>query len=174
MSIGLLILRVVLGGLLVGHGTQKLFGWFGGGGLDGSARFMGSLRYRQPRVAAALAGLAEAGGGFFLALGFLTPLAAAALIGVMVNAAAASAGRGLWASKGGFELPLFYAVSAAALAFTGPGAISIDRALGWGLSGWMWGLGAIALGLGSAAAVLWSRRPEQPAEAAEQQRRRAA
>jgi putative oxidoreductase len=82
----LLVLRIVLGLLFVGHGTQKLFGWFGGHGLNGTAGFFASLRYRPPRLAAVGAGGSEAIGGLFLALGFLAPLAAAMITGAMVNA----------------------------------------------------------------------------------------
>ncbi|MFL5797293.1 MAG: DoxX family protein [Actinomycetota bacterium] len=173
MSIGLLILRVVLGGLLIGHGTQKLFGWFGGGGLDGSVPMFAKFRYRQPRLAAAAAGMTETGGGLLLALGLLTPLAAAAVIGGMVNASAASARNGLWATKGGFELPFTYAWCAVALAFTGAGATSVDRALGWRLGGAWWGLAAVALGACSGFAVLATRRPEAQEEPQAEQRRAA-
>ena len=86
MSVGLLILRLVVGALFFGHGTQKLFGWFGGHGLDGTGGFFESLRYRNGREMALVAGLAEAGGGTLLALGFLTWLGAAAILGVMLNA----------------------------------------------------------------------------------------
>jgi putative oxidoreductase len=88
MAVGLLILRVVVGALFFGHGAQKLFGWFGGHGIDGTAGFMDSLEYRNGRVAAMLAGLTETISGLLLAVGLLTPLAAAGIIGVMVNATA--------------------------------------------------------------------------------------
>ena len=89
MELGLLVIRVVVGLLFVGHGTQKLFGWFGGHGLKGTAGFFDSLGMRPGKHQAFLAGLAEAGGGALLALGLLTPLASAALI---AGAAAAKVG----------------------------------------------------------------------------------
>lgn len=157
MSVGMLILRVVVGLLFIGHGTQKLFGWFGGYGLGGTAGFMGSLRYRNPKMAALSAGVFETGAGLFLAAGFLTPLAAAAIIGVMVNAAvSAKWSAGLF---GGYELDLVYGVSALGLAFLGAGAYSVEAVLGWTLSGVSWGIVALGLGVVIGAAVLASRAP---------------
>jgi putative oxidoreductase len=175
MDIGLLALRIVVGALFVAHGTQKLFGWFGGYGPQGTAGFMGSLRYRNPKMAALSAGVFETWAGVFLAAGFLTPLAAAAIIGVMVNAIVSAK----WSSGlfGGYELDLLYAVSVLALAFTGAGAYSVDAALSWDLAGVTWGLGSLGLGVVIGAAVLASRSPAPPvtdvAEAAEQGRRAA-
>jgi putative oxidoreductase len=124
MAIGLLILRVVVGALFVGHGVQKLFGWFGGPGLEGATGFMRSLGYRNARVAAVAAGLTETASGLLLASGFITPLAVAGVIGVMVNAAATvHRHNGLWNANGGFELPLVYTVIAASLAFHRSGCL---------------------------------------------------
>jgi putative oxidoreductase len=148
MAEGLFFLRLFLGVLLFAHGTQKLFGWFGGYGLEGTGGFFEQVGHRPGRKMAALAGLSEAGGGALLVLGLLTPFAAAAIIGVMVVASVSVHGdKGLWATNGGYELPLTNAVIALALAFTGAGSFSFDNALGLGLSGWGWGLGAVALGL---------------------------
>ena len=148
MHVGLLILRVVVGLLLVGHGTQKLFGWFGGHGLEGTGQFFHNLGYRPGRPMAFLAGLGEAGGGALLALGFLTPLAGAAIIATMMNAGiAVHRGKGPWASNGGWELPLTYGTVAAAAAFTGAGRYSIDHALGWNLAGNGWGVAALLAGV---------------------------
>src|SRR3954471_7383566 len=114
MSLGLLVLRVVIGLLFVGHGTQKLFGWFGGHGLEGTGGFMASLGYRPGRQHALLAGLSEAGGGALFALGLFTPLAVAILIGVMVNAiGSAHWDNGLWVTNGGYEYPLVLCAAAA-------------------------------------------------------------
>src|SRR5687767_13045552 len=97
MDIGLLVLRLVVGTLFVGHGTQKLFGWFGGYGLEGTGGWLRSLGYRGGKTAAAAAGLAEAVGGALLVLGFMTPFAAAAIIGVMINAiASVHLDKGVW------------------------------------------------------------------------------
>jgi putative oxidoreductase len=173
MDVGLLILRVAIGALFVAHGTQKLFGWFGGYGIEGTAGFMGQLRYRKPRLAALSAGVFETGAGLFLAAGFLTPLAAAAIVGVMINATvSAKWSQGLF---GGYELDSLYAVSALAIAFTGAGAYSVDGSLGWELGGVAWGFGALALGVVIGAAVLASRAPAAPADtSAPEQERRAA
>jgi len=120
MAIGLLVLGVIVGLLFEGHGAQKLFGWFGGHGPEGTAAFLGSLGYRPSRTMALVAGVTETLAGAMLALGFLTPVASAAIIGVMVNATMAMHLRnGLWNSNGGFELPLVYATVAAGLAFAG-------------------------------------------------------
>jgi len=166
MSIGLLLLRLVVGLLLVGHGTQKLFGWFGGGGLDGTARNFTSLGYRPGRVMAMLGGMAETLGGLSLALGFLTPLGSAAIIGAMLNAIlSVHLPNGVWNTKGGFEFPLTNAAVAAAVAFTGPGTYSIDHAIGFEPGHVVSGSFALLLGVVVGMIVYASRRPE-PAEAA--------
>lgn len=158
MEIGLLILRVVVGALFVGHGTQKLFGWFGGPGPDGTGQFFGALGYPRGRQMGQLAGAAETGGGFLLLLGLATPLGAAAIIGVMLNAALGPhLANGLWNTDGGYELPLVFASCAIALAFTGPGAISLDAAAGVPAAGWGAGLAALALGLVAGLAVYGTR-----------------
>lgn len=158
MDLGILLLRLVIGGLFIGHGGKKLFGWFDGPGPESTTGFFGSLGYRRPRTMAWVGAGAELGGGALLVLGFLTPLATAALIGVMVNAAiVVHAENGLWNADGGFELPLVLGTSAGALAFTGAGAWSLDNAFGWTFSGIGWGFFALSLGLMAAAAVLTMR-----------------
>lgn len=164
METGLLVLRLVVGALFIGHGTQKLFGWFGGGGPDGTAEMFGSVGYRQPRTMATVAGSAEAGAGVLLVLGLFTPLAGAALIGVMLNAAVAvHLPNGLWSSNGGYEYALVNATAAAMLAFTGPGALSLDGALGLPLAGVGWGFAAILLGLVVGAGTLTMRESPEAA-----------
>ena len=106
MDIGLLILRIVFGALLIGHGGQKLFGWFGGHGLDGVAGFFHSLGFRPGRPMAAVAGGSEVLGGLLLGFGLLSPLAGAMIIGTMLVAASVHADKGLWGANGGYELPL--------------------------------------------------------------------
>jgi putative oxidoreductase len=129
MSYGLLLLRVFVGVSFIGHGTQKLFGWFGGYGPQGTGGFFASQGYRYGVPMAVLAGLAEAGGGAFLALGLLTPLACAAIAIVMLNAIlAVTLKRGFLL---GSELELTYLVIVISLAATGPGRFSLDRAIGW-------------------------------------------
>lgn len=166
MSIGLLLLRVIVGGLFVGHGTQKLFGWFGGHGLDGTGAWMESLGFRRGRVWAAVGGLAESLGGLLLALGFLTPLAAAAIVGVMTTATMAVHLRnGVWNTNGGYELPLVYAAAATAIAFMGPGAYSVDRLIGLSIEPVTSGLVALVLGLVAGALVNAVRTQPAMAEA---------
>jgi len=158
MAEGLFLIRAVLGVLLFAHGAQKLFGWWGGHGLEGTGGFFHTLGHRPGRQMAALAGASEATGGALLFLGLLTPLGAAAIIGTMtVAAVSVHADNGLWATNGGYELPMFYGVVAAGLAFTGPGSFSIDNGLGLHLAGWGWGLLALILG-GIGAAIQLSRR----------------
>jgi putative oxidoreductase len=135
---GLLLLRLVVGLVFVGHGSQKLFGWFGGGGPAGTAAFFSSLGYRVPAVMAIVVGLSELGGGLLLASGLLTPSAALLLTVVMLNAIATV----VWPKGflGGYEFELTLMTVALALTATGPGRISLDRAIGWDdeLSGIAW------------------------------------
>jgi putative oxidoreductase len=167
MAEGLFIIRATLGLLLFAHGCQKLFGWFGGHGLAGTGGFFESVGHRPGKAMAALAGASEAAGGLSLFFGFLTPLGAAAVIGVMTVAAVSVHGpNGLWVTNGGYELPLTNALIAAGLAFTGAGTFSLDHALGLGLSGWGGGLLAIVLGLIGASIQLARRKPVE-AEAEE-------
>lgn len=148
MDTGLLILRVVLGLLLVGHGSQKLFGAFGGHGPAGTGTFFHSIGFRPGRPMALVAGVTEFGAGLLLVVGLLTPIASAAVVGTMFVAASVNWKNGLWVQNGGFELPLFYAVTAVALAFTGPGALSLDNLVGLDdFAGEGWGVLAAALGL---------------------------
>jgi putative oxidoreductase len=165
MATGLLLLRVVVGLALVGHGTQKLFGWFGGHGPRTTGAFFEMLGYRPGVLFAVVAGLSEAGGGSLLAVGFVTPLAGAAVIGVMLNAASTLRDRGPWIINGGWEYTVVLATVGASIALTGPGSISVDHALGldWSTA---WGVAGIALGVGAAIATLLLRRSglAQPAE----------
>jgi putative oxidoreductase len=158
MDTGLLVLRVVVGLLLVGHGAQKLFGWFGGGGLTATAWFFRSLGYWPPRFMARFAGGAELVGGAAVTVGLGTWLAAAAVIATMLNATVAVHKRhGLWAIDGGYEYPLVMAAVAATLGFTGAGAASLDATFGLGDGSVESGLFAMALGLVAGFGVLISR-----------------
>ena len=155
MNTGLLVLRLVIGLLLVGHGSQKLFGLFGGPGLAGAGGFFHSLGFRPGKPMAIVAGTSEAGAGALLALGLLTPLASAAVIGTLVVAGSVHFAAGLWAQGGGYELSLVYVTAAVVLAFTGPGAFSLDNALGLdGLAGNGWGVAAVLVGVLSGLAVV--------------------
>ena len=165
MELGLIVIRVVVGLLFVGHGTQKLFGWFGGHGPAGTAGFMESLGMRPGRRHAYAAGFAEATGGALLALGLLTPLAAAMIIAVMVVAiATVHAKNGVWNTNQGYELNLVYAAVAFGIAAIGAGSWSLDGVLGLDIAGAGWGLAALAAGiLGGLGAIGSSRlAPRQP------------
>src|SRR5947209_1505200 len=147
MKIMRFLLRVVLGGLFVGHGTQKLNGWFGGGGIDATASMFEGLGLRPGRRNAIAAGAAEAGGGAALALGFATPFASAALIGTMLTAIhRVHLKNGPWISNQGYEYNLTLVLAAALLAELGPGPVSVDNLLGTETSGPGWGLAALAMG----------------------------
>lgn len=151
MKIARLLLRVVVGGLFVGHGTQKLFGWFGGQGLDATAQGFDHLGMRPGRRNAIAAGLAEAGGGAALGLGLATPLAAAALTATMLTAInRVHLKSGPWLTNGGYEYNLVLIAAVLALAEAGPGPISLDAALGLEKSGPEWGLAALAAGVAGA------------------------
>jgi len=158
MNIGLLILRLVVGIPFIAHGGQKLFGWFGGPGIAGTAPFLDQMGFRPGRLHAYLVGLAEVGGGLLLAAGLLTPLSAALLISVMsVAVVSVHLRSGFFIQNNGYEYTLVLAGSALAAAFTGPGAISLDRLLGISWAGELWGVSALVLGLVSAAAALLAR-----------------
>ncbi|WP_411141717.1 DoxX family protein [Streptomyces sp. x-80] len=151
----LLLLRLTFGLLLAGHGAQKLFGIFGGQGLTATGREFTALGYRPGTVFAAIGGASEFLGGIGLALGLFTPLAAAALIGVMINAMATVTGaHGLWESEGGVEYSVCIAVVALAVAAIGPGRLALDRPFRWGQGGWRAGAFALCLGGIGAAIVL--------------------
>lgn len=153
------ILRAVIGLLFIGHGTQKLFGWYGGSGIDGATKYLRANGYPKARSMAYLSGVSEAAGGALLLTGFLFPMACAAIIGVMINAiVSVHAKHGLWVQKGGSEYPLVLAAIAAALSFMGPGSPSLDRAFGIDMAGGDAAAIAIALGVFGATFVLLSRR----------------
>ncbi len=130
-DLGLLILRLVVGLILFGHGAQKLLGWFGGYGMKGTAGWLGSIGLQPATFWAFMAGLSEAAGGLLLALGFLNPLGSLGIIAAMTTAILkVHWGKGLWNSKGGSELPLTNIAVAVGVALVGPGAYSVDALLG--------------------------------------------
>ena len=164
MDVGLLILRLVVGLTMAAHGAQKLLGWFGGYGIAGTGRFFEQLGFRPGRWHAAQAGLAEILAGLFLAAGFLTAAAAVLVAVMLVAAVGVHLKGGFFAQNSGYEYTLVLGAVALALASTGPGAISLDRALGIAWSGPKWGLAALAAGLVGGAVPLIARRvPEAPA-----------
>jgi putative oxidoreductase len=159
MDTGLAVLHIVVGLLFVGHGAQKLFGVFGGHGLEGTAGFFESLGLRPGRFHATAAGVNEFVGGALLALGLVVPVAAALLIATMVAASlTAHRGKGIWNQNQGIELPLVYSVIAFTLSAVGAGSASLDSAIGLDVHGLGWGLAALGTGLlGGAAAVASGR-----------------
>jgi putative oxidoreductase len=137
-DLGLLLLRLGTGGVLAAHGAQKLFGWFGGGGIEGTGKFMESVGYRPGKASAMAAGLAETGGALLLAMGLATPAAGAAAAGAMAGAAALHAPNGFFAQEGGYEYAVSLGLTSASLAITGPGRLSVDHAFGHAVNrGWM-------------------------------------
>ena len=146
MDTGLLIARMVFGLLLAAHGTQKLFGWFGGYGLAGTGGFFEQLGFRPGRFFAATAGATELVAGLLVAFGLLGPLGPALVVAVMLVAMATVHWQhGVFAQTNGIEVPLLYAVAAVALALTGFGAFSLDAMLGLT---WSAEVAWIAIGLG--------------------------
>jgi len=133
-NLGLLTLRAGVGGVLLAHGVQKLFGWLGGAGLTGTADGFEQMGFRPGLPSAVAAGVGEAGGGALFVLGLFTPAAGAAAAGTMIPAAAVLAPKGFFATGGGYEYPALLGLSATALALTGPGDWSLDARLGHGLN----------------------------------------
>jgi putative oxidoreductase len=163
------VARTTIGALFIGHGTQKLFGWFGGGGLEGTGAHFDQAGLHPGRRNALAAGAAETGGGLFFALGAATPLAASALTGVMLTAIkTVHWPKGLWSSAGGYEYNLVLLAAVFGLTENGPGNWSIDGAFGKQRWGTGWAFAALAAGAAGSAAVLASaNQPQQAAETGE-------
>ena len=153
MAIGLLLVRLVFGGLMAAHGSQKLFGCLGGYGLTGTGTFFEQLGFRPGRLFAAAAGWTEFLGGVLLAVGLGGPIGSAFIVSVMIVAVVSVHwGHGLFAATNGIEVPLLYAAGAAGLAFTGSGWYSLDALFGL-TSMWTTTNAGIALGLAALAAI---------------------
>ncbi|HYY22543.1 MAG TPA: DoxX family protein [Thermoleophilaceae bacterium] len=158
------VVRAVIGGLFIGHGTQKLFGWFGGHGPEGTGQFFESAGIRPGRRNAIVAGGGEALGGALLALGFLTPLAGAVLSSVMITAIRHVHGaKGPWVTEGGYEYNAVMLATVFALVEAGPGPLSLDRRLGTERSGSGWAVAQLVAGAAGSAAV--SQLAQREAEA---------
>lgn len=163
-DIGLFALRLGTGGVLFAHGAQKLFGWFGGHGLEATATAMESMGFTPGRPSAVAAGLGEAGGGVLLAIGLATPVAGAAAAGAMAGAVSVHAPAGFFAQSGGFEYPAFLGFVAAGIGLAGPGRYSVDHATGHVLDRpWVVCTAFVASALAAAAVV--KRRARTVAEA---------
>jgi putative oxidoreductase len=126
----LFLLRVTVGLLFVGHGLQKLLGWFGGDGLEATGQTFARLRLRDPMAATLGVAMYETGGGLMLALGLLTPIACAFILGVMLGAIALAHWPKFWVQQGGFEYPLVNIAIVSMFGVVGPGAWSLDEAIG--------------------------------------------
>jgi putative oxidoreductase len=130
-DLGLLVLRLVLGLMFVGHGSQKLFGWFGGSGLKVTTGWMEKMGFRPAWFWGLMAGLTEFGGGVLVLLGLLNPLGSLGIIAAMLIAIVkVHWSKGFWNGKGGIEFPLINLTAALALGLTGAGTLSLDAALG--------------------------------------------
>jgi putative oxidoreductase len=166
VKLGIALLRAIVGVLFMGHGLQKLVGWFGGHGLEGTGTAFESMGLRPGKAHAAAAGTSETVGGALLAGGLLTPLGASLLSGTMLTAIRkVHLANGVWASNGGYEYNLVLLAIVFAVTDLGPGDWSFDRALGTRRSGPAWALAQLAAGaVGSAAAVaIGARGSDRPA-----------
>ena len=150
MDFALLLLRLTVGLLVAGHGAQKLFGWFSGAGLAGATGWLGSLGFRPARFWSLLSASSEFFGGVLFALGLFSPLGSLGIGAGMLMAISRVHWPKVWATNGGFELPLTYLAVAIAVALTGPGAISVDSMLGIVVPGALTNAGIVV------ALVLWA------------------
>lgn len=149
MDTGILVLRLLVGLLVAGHGVQKVSRHLGGEGLDGGTREFRRDGFRGGALTALAAGAGQIGSGLLLAAGLLTPLAATGVIGVMTVALTVKWHNGLWVQHDGYEYPLVLIGTAAALAATGPGAWSLDAAFGLTPYPLWWTVLVLAAGAGS-------------------------
>ena len=148
MKLARLLARLFIGGMFIGHGTQKWFGWFGGPGIEKTSGMMESLGLAPPRANAHAASASETLGGIGIALGAFTPLSAAALIGTMVTAIRTVHWKnGFFSANGGYEYNLTIIAALLLIVDGGPGALSVDGALGIEETGAGAALGALALGI---------------------------
>jgi putative oxidoreductase len=163
MRLGIAVLRVVIGALFMGHGLQKLMGWFGGYGLDATGGAFDQMGLRPGKVHATAAGTAETAGGALLVAGAATPLAATMLTGVMTTAVEkVHLQKGVWVSEGGYEYNLVMTAALFAITAAGPGALALDEER----AGAAWAIAELALGVagGLAVAKLAARPPDDAAQ----------
>lgn len=168
MKLGRLLARLVIGGLFIGHGTQKWFGWFGGPGFEGTVAMTEKLEMRPARLNAHLVAATETGGGALIAAGALTPVAATGLIATMITAIRkVHLANGPWNANGGYEFNLAMIAALLLLVGAGPGRPSVDSALGIAEEGSGWVALALAAGAtGSTLAIAAGRRGGTPTAAA--------
>lgn len=170
MNTGLLILRVFVGLALAAHGSQKLFGWWGGPGVRGFLGHLTHMRFRPAPLWVAGAIGTEIGGGLLLALGLLSPLGSVGVGSAMLMAiASVHWGKGFFGQGGGVEVPLLYLVPAAVLGITGPGSYSLDSLFNITLPEPVTGIVAAILAVAGVAVAMAGRRPaveETPARLA--------
>lgn len=165
MAVGRLMLRATVGGLMLGHGLQKLKGSFGGPGLEGTEKMMGSIGMHPAKQQARAAALSEVAGGALTAAGLFSPLGPAMIVGTMAVAIKKiHLANGVWVTGGGYEYNLTLIAASLALAESGPGALSLDTVLRKQRSGFGWALVAAGLGGGAAAAALAIAEKMAPGE----------
>jgi putative oxidoreductase len=163
MNVGLLVVRVVLGAYFAAHGTQKLFGWFGGYGLAGTGGWLESLGFRPGKPFALAAGLCECGGGVLVATGLLRPFGSALIIVAMVVAALSVHWKnGLFVTSNGIEVPVAWSLCAACLAFVGSGRYSLDALVHLSLGADAWTVWIVLAG-GALVGVLVASTRRPPA-----------
>ncbi len=157
-------MRVTIGLLFVGHGTQKLFGWFGGGGLDATSEGFTSMGLHPGRDNAIAGGGAEALGGALLAAGLFTPVAVGSLVSVMITAVrTVHLKNGPWSSNGGYEYNLVLIAALLAIAEHGPGPVSLDAATGHDSGSVLEAAGLLALAAAGSFAVTEAGKRRAPA-----------
>ncbi len=167
MRFGIAVLRIVVGVLLMGHGLQKLKGWFSGGGLEGTGQAFESMGLRPGRAHATASGVSETVGGALLATGFLTPLGAAMITsGQTVAIERVHLKNGPWVADGGYEYNLALIAAVFAVSAAGPGALSLDGALGTERRGAGIALAQLAAGTAAAVPVIARAREASAADAA--------
>lgn len=159
LDLGLLILRLAVGGTLIVHGLQKLVGLWGGPGLDGFEELLRTAGYQQPKLLAILGAVGESAAGALLVLGLLTPLAAAAVVAIMINAVLfkhdLDPGVQYFASEqSGFEYEVLLTATAVALTLTGPGRIAVDGPRKWATRPFLGSFVALLLGV-AGGVCLW-------------------
>lgn len=165
LDAGLLTLRVAVGATLFAHGTQKLAGWFGGPGIDGTAAGMEKMGFKPAKPSAVAAGISEAAGGLVV-LGAGTRVAAAVGTAAMIAAADVHRPSGFFSQNGGFEYPAVLGLSSAAIVLTGPGRYSLDAVVKHPLAHEKVGVAALLASVGGAFGVLSRRKKALAAQSA--------